>query len=82
MDPKSLKVSGTVRRGRVDVGSKSERDALLLDAAGGKSYVLRRQGGPAMGADATLDGLVGRSIEAEGFDLGSTLIMKDWATKD
>ncbi|MFL5296093.1 MAG: hypothetical protein ACJ798_06895 [Phenylobacterium sp.] len=70
-------VSGRVVRERVDEGSKSERDAVVLYADDGTRYVLRRQGGPAFG-DETLDSLVGQSIRAVGLDAGTALILRAW----
>jgi hypothetical protein len=81
MDAKPLQVSGVVRRRTVARGSKSEREAVVLDTEGGESYVLRRKGGPALGDDQ-LDHLVGRSIAAEGIGIGQVLIMHDWRTND
>jgi hypothetical protein len=72
-----IKLHGQVVRERVDLGSKSERSAVLLRATDGKSYVLRRKDGPAFG-DTSLDTLVGSSIDVEGLTVGSTLIMHDW----
>ena len=51
-------VEGNVVRRRVGAGSKSERDAVMIDTADG-SFVLRRQGGNAF-SDPQLDALVGR----------------------
>jgi len=73
-----LKVTGRVTLEPVDQGSKSEREAVVLRTAGGRSYVLRRQGGPAFG-DANLQKLVGLSITASGIEVGRTLVMRDWS---
>lgn len=81
MDTKSLQVSGMVRHRTVAEGSKSEREAVVLDAQDGASYVLRRKGGPAFGDDQ-LDHLVGQSIAAEGIGFGQVLIMHDWRVND
>lgn len=45
MDLKTLHVSGVVNRRMVAEGSKSEREAVVLDTEDGESYVLRRKGG-------------------------------------
>ena len=60
------------------VGSKSERDAVMLltEAA---EFVLRRQGGNPF-ADPVLDGLVGSEIECEGIVHEYTLIISKWRT--
>jgi len=77
MDTKLLHVSGMVKRRTIARGSKSEREAVVLDTDGGKSYVLRRKGGPALGDDQ-IEHLVGRSIDAEGIGLDQVLIMNNW----
>ncbi len=77
MPATALEVTGRVTLERLDQGSKSEREAVVLKTASGDSYVLRRQGGPAFG-DAGLRELVGRLIIAQGFEVGSTLIMRNW----
>lgn len=77
MDAAPLQVSGQVTLEAVDQGSKSERNAVVLKADSGRTYFLRRQGGPAFG-DHQLDELVGRRIAAEGVEFGRTLIMRDW----
>ena len=80
MSAKFMSVDGFVRRQVVDQGSKSERDAVVLDTEGGDSYVLRRKGGPAFG-DGQLDDLVGQSISATGVGMNQVLIMEKWQTK-
>jgi hypothetical protein len=77
MDARPLKVTGKVLRENVDAGSKSEREAVVLETGAGSKLVLRSQNGPAFG-DTTLDELVGCSITATGVQVGRTLIMKDW----
>ena len=57
-------VEGDVVRRRVGEGSKSERDAVMLDTADA-SFVLRRRGGNAF-SDPQLDALVGRRARLEG----------------
>jgi hypothetical protein len=58
------------------VGSKSERDAIMLVTDAGQ-YVLRRQGGNPF-VDPVLDGLVGKTIDGEGIVHGHTFIMSQW----
>ena len=57
-------------------GSKSERDAVMLDTGQGR-YVLRREGGNPF-ADPTLDQLIGQTISGEGNLTGYTFIMSRW----
>lgn len=64
-------------RGRVSVGaygtgSKSERDAVYLQAAG-QRLVLRRKLGPVFG-DTELLALDGQMVECDGFIVGHTLL--------
>lgn len=81
MEKRALHVTGRVIRQAVAKGSKSERDAVMLETASGEAFVLRRQGGPAFG-DTALDALVGHSIAADGVGLGQLLIMRDWRSLD
>ncbi len=76
MPASPISICGRVVRQLVNEGSKSERNAVLLETEGG-SYVLRRRGEAAYG-DAGLDELVGASIQAEGTAIGSTLLMDRW----
>ena len=61
---------------RMSPGSKSDRDAVVLDT-GGEQLVLRRFGGNAFG-DPELDKLVGHRIRGVGKRTGYTLILKSW----
>jgi len=79
--PKPVHIEGNVRRSPVDIGSKSERAAVVLETGAGHSYILRRRGGPAFG-DTVLDDLVGQSIAAHGISQGQLLIMDDWRQTD
>ena len=67
---------GLVVRKRVGAGSKSDREAVVLQTGDG-DLVLRREGGNAF-ADPELDKLVGRRIRGVGRRTGYTFIMKDW----
>jgi len=79
MSASRVEVSGQVTRQAVDGGSKSEREAVVLNLRGGGHYVLRRPGAPTFG-DTTLDSLIGSSIRVHGTAIGRTLIMQDWET--
>ena len=63
---------GTVRRGPLGAGSKSEREAVWLDTAQGR-YVLRRQDGPTFG-DSALEAWVGREVACHGFIVDYVLL--------
>lgn len=58
-------------------GSKSERDAVLLEVSDDKRYVLRRLGGNAF-SDPVLDELIEKRIKCRGELHGFTFLMKDW----
>lgn len=58
-------------------GTKSERDAVLLEVSDGTRYVLRRLGGNAF-CDAVLDDLVEKRIKCHGDLQGFTFLMRDW----
>jgi hypothetical protein len=72
----SLQHSGRVTVQRVASGSKSERDAVVLDTDG-HNYILRRQGGNPF-RDPALERLVGKTVAVTGKVTGNTLIMSDW----
>ena len=63
---------GTVRRGLLGAGSKSEREAVWLDTACGR-YVLRRKDGPTFG-DTSLEAWVGCEVACTGFIAGYVLL--------
>ena len=75
MDPATY--SGSVVKRPFGVGSKSERDAILL-VTRDKEYVLRRQGGNAF-YDAELEQLVGKRVQCKGIVTGYTLLVSDCA---
>jgi len=65
-------MTGKVVRAPFGAGSKSEHDALWLDASEGR-FVLRRKGGPAYD-DKTLAKYVGKRVSCDGFIVGHTLL--------
>ena len=73
----SVQRSGRVAKRRVRIGSKSEREAVVIDTADG-SYVLRRVGGNAF-QDDDLEKLVGKRLSATGIVRGSDFIMSTWS---
>lgn len=66
------RLRGLVARGKYGKGSKSERQAVFIEAPGGR-YVLRRKKGPAFG-DARLESYVGHVVECDGYLVGTTLL--------
>jgi hypothetical protein len=75
-------LEGDVRMETVAPGSKSERSAVTLRTPAGSTYVLQTQDGPAFGIDETLQGLVGRRIQASGIASDRTLILRKWMLLD
>jgi hypothetical protein len=72
----SVRREGTVRKRLVAPGSKSEREAVVLETDAG-SYVLRRRGGNPF-RDPELEKLVGKRIRAHADELGQTLVLDAW----
>jgi len=68
--------TGQVIRKQFAAGSKSERQAVMLQTPDGE-YVLRIQGGNPF-HDSRLEELVGKRIIARGELHGYTFLMKDW----
>jgi len=71
-----MEFKGRVIKEAFAKGSKSEREAVMLDT-GKTRYVLRRQGGNPF-SDPALDKLVGKNISAVGIVSGYTLLMSEW----
>jgi hypothetical protein len=61
---KTVRIEGAVVRKRLNVGSKSEHDAVVVVCAQGQ-YKLRRAGGHPF-ADPALEPLVGKRVRASG----------------
>lgn len=72
-----IKFKGVVGRCKVAVGSKSEREAIILVADNGKQWILRRAGGNAF-QDPILDKLVGKTISGNGETHNDILFLKSW----
>jgi hypothetical protein len=72
---KAVRIEGAVVRKRINVGSKSEHDAVVLVGAQGE-YTLRRAGGHPF-ADATLDALVGKRVRVVGIVSAGQFIADD-----
>ena len=73
-------LTGLVTKEQFGKGSKSDRDAVMLQAAGRK-WVLRREGANAFN-DPALDALVGKTIDCTGRPAGHTFLMADWTETD
>lgn len=71
-----MEISGIVIKETFGKGSKSERDAVMLDT-GDSRFVLRRQTGNPF-SDPVLDRLVGKTIRCEGNLTGYTFILTNW----
>ena len=71
-----MELIGCVVKKLYAAGTKSEREAVMLETAEGV-YVLRRVGGNAF-QDPTLNLLVGSRICAKGDLHASTFMMTDW----
>jgi len=67
---------GTVQKGPFAAGSKSEHDAIFLNA-NNKQYVLRRANGNPF-HDPDLEKLVGKTLQVTGVISGYTLIFSEW----
>ena len=73
---KPVRMAGHVVRKRVNPGSKSDHEAVVLVCAQGE-FTLRRRGGDAF-ADQALDPLVGKRIQATGVVSAGQFIVDDY----
>ncbi len=71
-----MHLTGQVVKKPFGTGSKSEREAIMLETDEGE-YVLRRQGGNPF-HDQELEKLVGKTIEVDGKITGYTLLISHW----
>jgi hypothetical protein len=76
----SVERRGIVTQAVVSPGSKSERQAVVLDTDD-QRYVLRRRGGNPF-KDTVLDSLVGKRLRVVGDVHGSNFILTDWSELD
>ncbi len=67
-------LTGRVVSGPFGTGSKSQREAIWLEADG-RRLVLKRKQGPAYG-DRTLEKYVGKQVSCNGFIVGYMLIVE------
>jgi hypothetical protein len=68
---------GRVKRVRIAAGSRSERDAVVLETSEDGALVLRRPGAHPF-HDPDLEALVGKQLQAEGSVLGRELFLTDF----
>lgn len=73
-------LTGSVIKKLIALGSKSEREALLL-VVGDKEYILRQKGGNPYN-DPELNELIGKKVVGDGFLLGTTFVLTDWDIAD
>lgn len=73
-------LTGSVIKKLIALGSKSEREAVLL-VVGDKEYILRQKGGNPLN-DPELNELVGKRVVGDGFLLGTTFVLTDWDLAD
>jgi len=71
-----MRLTGLVVKKPFGAGSKSEREAIMLETEE-CLYVLRRQGANPF-HDPELEKLVGKTIEVEGKITGYTVLISDW----
>ena len=74
-----MELRGLVARKPVAQGSKSEREAIVIETSG-RDYVLRIQGAPAF-SDTRLAALVGKRIRAQGDASGDTFLVRTWTVE-
>jgi hypothetical protein len=76
-----MKIAGALARAPFGTGSKSEHDAVWLEADGGERYVLRRAGANAF-QDPVLEQLVGQRVIYHGNISGYTPLAESIAPAD
>ena len=73
---KPVRMTGEVIRKRINVGSKSDHEAVVLVCAQGE-FKLRRRGGPPF-VDEALGPLVGKRISASGIVSAGQFIVDEF----
>jgi hypothetical protein len=71
-----MELEGLVVRKRINIGSKSEHDATVLETEDGE-FKLRRQGGHPF-SDSDVQALIGKRIRATGFVAAGQFIIERW----
>ena len=74
-----LRVVGLVTKRQLDLGTKSERIAIVVQTDDGAWLILRRRNGNPF-SDPILDNLVGQRLAFEGVFDGNLFIVSDWTT--
>lgn len=91
--PSPVELAGRLRKAVVAPGSKSEREAVVLDADDGRVLPVRRRGGPAFGADDSGPGVEladlaawsaasGGRVVVAGSVVAGTLLADAWRSLD
>jgi hypothetical protein len=75
-----VELTGRLVRGRVALGTKSERETLLIETdGGGATHVVRRRDAPTFGEDdPELAALVGRRVALAGSLVSGVLLVDAW----
>ncbi|GHF25798.1 hypothetical protein GCM10010218_03120 [Streptomyces mashuensis] len=76
------RLRGRLSYERVDVGSKSERDALVLHTGDDHAYVVRLPGANPFQASDDVSHLAGREVEAEGEVDRQYFFVTDWTVEE
>ena len=76
-----MTLTGQVVKRPFALGSKSEREAVLLEVSDGQQFVLRRIGANAF-CDPVLDALITKRITCQGDLHGSTFLIQQWTEAD
>ena len=66
---------GRVTQGAYGKGSKSEREAVFIETADARRYILRHKTGPAL-YDTELMQYVGHEVKCDGLVVGKTLLVE------
>lgn len=75
-----MDLNGIVSKKTVAAGSKSEREAVVIETSDGE-FLLRRAGGNPF-SDPELDALVGQELRCSGTLHGQYFIMTEWSRPD
>lgn len=76
-----MELGGRIAKKVFGTGSKSEREAICLETAGG-DYVLRRSGANPFEIDTELEALVGAQVRCSGTLHGYTFLLSDCEVLD
>lgn len=76
-EERKVEVAGRLQREKVDVGSKSAREAVVLKTNQGETYTVRLQDEPSFGTSA-LAKYVGLNVSTHGVASDTVLIVEDF----